>query len=192
VEISTWYLDQTDPADLRAARPPAVPVEVTRAELPSPELNRYLYTAVGGDWFWVDRLPWSWQRWYDWLDRPGVETWVASVRGTPAGYVELDGSGPGEVELAYFGLLPAFLGRGIGGHLLTVGLRQAWRLAGRWPGRPPVRRVWVHTCSLDGPAALANYQARGMRLYRTEVASVASPGEPPGPWPHADRPGAAH
>jgi GNAT superfamily N-acetyltransferase len=188
VEITTWYLEQTDPADLCAAGPPALPVEVTRVELPSPELNRFLYTAVGGDWFWLDRLTWSWQRWHDWLDRPGVETWLASVRGSPVGYVELDGHRDGEVELAYFGLLPSFIGQGIGGHLLTVALRRAWSLAERWPGREPTRRVWLHTCTFDGPAALANYQARGLRLCRMETGTMELPAEPPGPWPGADRP----
>jgi GNAT superfamily N-acetyltransferase len=188
VDVTTWYLEQTDPADLRAASPPAVPVAVTRAELVSPELSRYLYTAVGGDWFWIDRLSWSWRQWHDWLDRPGVETWLALVDGTPAGYVELDGHCDGEVELAYFGLLRSFVGKGIGGHLLTVAVQQAWSLAERWRGREQTRRVWVHTCTLDGPAALSNYRARGLQLYRTETETVELPPEPPGPWPGAHRP----
>lgn len=185
VEITTWYLEQTAPHQLRGARTPSVDVVVTRAEIVSPELNRFLYTAVGGDWHWHDRLGWSWQRWHDWLDRPGVETWLATVRGTPAGYVELDGTKAGNVELAYFGLLPAFLGRGIGGHLLAEGIQRAWTLADRWPGSAPVHRVWVHTCTTDGPAALANYRARGMRIWRTEKELVELPDEPPGPWPDA-------
>lgn len=188
MEITTWYLEQSAPAELRPARAPGVAVAVTRARLVSPELNRFLYTAVGGDWFWVDRLAWTWRQWHDWLDRAGVETWVATVDGTPAGYVELDGAGGGEVEIAYFGLLPAFVGQGIGGHLLTVGIQQAWRLAERWPERASTHRVWVHTCSMDGPAALSNYQARGMRLYRTERETAELPAAPPGPWPGAARP----
>lgn len=176
MEITTWYLEQTAAADLLPGRP--APVAVTRAELVSPELNRFLYTAVGGEWHWGDRLGWTWQRWHDWLSRPGVETWVACLRGTPAGYVELDGATlPGEVEIAYFGLLPAFVGQGIGGHLLTTALRRAWSTG--------PRRVWVHTCSLDGPAALANYRARGMRVYRTEVTVEDVPERAPGPWPGA-------
>ncbi|MEV0903131.1 GNAT family N-acetyltransferase [Actinoplanes sp. NPDC049802] len=188
VEITTWYLEQDDTAQLRSAAPPATPVAVTRAELPSPELNRYLYTAVGGDWFWSDRLGWTWQQWQDYLDRPGMETWVASVQGTPAGYAELDGHEAGRVEIAYFGLLPRFTGQGIGGHLLTVALRHAWTLPERHPGLPPVHRVTVNTCSLDGPAALANYQARGMRVHHTETRSAGSQAKAPGPWPGADRP----
>jgi GNAT superfamily N-acetyltransferase len=176
VEITTWYLEQTSPSDLRPAAP--ADVDVVRAELPSPELSRFLYTAVGGGWHWTDRLGWTWQQWQTFLDRPGIETWVAYVRGTPAGYVELDGATTsGVVEIASFGLLPDFTGRGIGGHLLTVGLRQAWALG--------PERVFVHTCSLDGPNAMANYQARGMRLFRTETTDEAVSSAPPGPWPGA-------
>lgn len=177
MEITTWYLEQRSPDELSPARPASV--TVTRAEVVSPEFNRFLYTAVGGDWRWTDRLAWTWQQWHDWLSRPGVETWVAYQRGTPAGYVELDAATHrGQVEIAYFGLLPAFVGQGIGGHLLTVALRRAWELTGE--------RVWLHTCSLDGPAALANYQARGLKLYRTETADEPV-AEPQGPWPGARR-----
>lgn len=175
MQVTTWYLEQTSPGELEPA--PRAPIDVTRAELVSPELNRFLYTAVGGDWHWHDRLTWTYARWLAWLDRPGVETWVAYDRGTPAGYVELDGATAADtVEIAYFGLLPAFTGRGIGGHLLTVGLRRAWEMG--------PERVFVHTCSLDGPAALTNYQKRGMRLYRTETADDVIP-PTMGPWPNA-------
>jgi GNAT superfamily N-acetyltransferase len=184
MEITTWYLEQTDPSELRPATAHHG-AEVRRAELVSPELNRYLYTAVGGDWYWRDRLSWDWQRWHDWLDRPGAETWVAHLRGTPVGYAELDGHVEGEVELPYFGILPSFVGQGLGGHLLTMALRRAWNLAERWPALRPPHRLWVHTCSLDGPAALANYQARGLRIYRTEIGNEDVPAIPPGPWPDA-------
>ncbi|MEV5409612.1 GNAT family N-acetyltransferase [Thermopolyspora sp. NPDC052614] len=189
MDVTTWYLEQTSPGELRAGRPTSRAVEIVRAEVPSPEFSRFLYTAVGGDWQWTDRLPWTWRQWKQWLDRPGVETWVAWVRGTPAGYVELDpGDGSaGEVEIAYFGLLPYAIGQGLGGHLLTVGAARAWDLAERWPGLTPTRRVWLHTCSLDGPAALANYKARGFRIYdtRINVPGDEDEGGTPGPWPGA-------
>lgn len=63
MEITTWYLEQTSAADVRPAAPAAV--TITRAELVSPELNRFLYTAVGGDWHWADRLGWTWRQWHD-------------------------------------------------------------------------------------------------------------------------------
>jgi len=93
------------------------------------------------------------------------------------------------VEVENFGLLPSFIGRGIGGHLLTVGLRKAWDLAERHPDLEPITRVWLNTNTEDGPAAIVNYQARGLRAYKTE--EVDRPdivGAPPGPWPGANRP----
>lgn len=188
MEITTWYLEQTSAADVTDGAAPSVPLQIGRAQLPSPELSRFLYAAVGGDWFWTDRLGWTWQQWQDYLDRDGLETWVAYVQGTPAGYIELDGTREKEVEVAYFGLLPQFAGKRIGGHLLAAGLRHAWTLGDRWAGKAPVERVWLHTCSLDGPVAMANYQARGMRVYRTETEIVELPAVTPGPWPGADRP----
>jgi GNAT superfamily N-acetyltransferase len=174
---TTSYLEMTSPADLVAAKPPKVPVEIRRAGIPSPELSRFFYTAIGGDWFWIDRLPWTYADWMKALSKPGYETWVAYVDGTPAGYFELDGED--EIEIAYFGLLPQFAGKGIGGHLLTAAIRRAWE-------RKP-KKVWVHTSSFDHEHALANYKARGFRLVKTEESAKELPDRTPGPWPGAER-----
>lgn len=186
--VTTTYLEQTAPGELRPAPTPAEPGRIGRVDEVSPEFCRFLYTAVGGDWYWLDRLSWPLAKWTEWLSRPGLETWVLWLHGAPAGYVELDAQ-PGElatqVEIAYFGLLPAFIGRGLGGHLLTTGIRHAWRMCERWPGMPAVDRVWVHTCSLDGEHALPNYQARGLRVYRKEENEQTLPPVSPGPWPGA-------
>ena len=147
VDVTTWSLEMRDPSLLRPAGPPKIPITVEQAVEPQPELNRFLYTAVGGDWYWLGRLPWTYERWTVWLDRPEVQTWVARSGGSPAGYFELERQDGTEVEIAYFGLMPQFIGRGAGGHLLTVALERAWAI-------PDVRRVWVHTCSLDHPSAL--------------------------------------
>ncbi|MGW4299345.1 GNAT family N-acetyltransferase [Streptomyces sp. NPDC004376] len=185
VPVTTWSLEQNSPGDLLpAAAPEGDAVRIVRAEVPSPEFSRFLYASVGGDIHWTDRLDWSHARWREYLARPGVETWVAYDHGTPAGYVELDAKGDGVVEIAYFGLLPAFRGRRIGGHLLSYGTARAWDLAERWPGLPPTKRVWVHTCSKDGEFALANYQRRGFALFDTEVA-LERAAATPGPWPGA-------
>lgn len=188
VLVTTTYLEQTSPTDLIPAKPPARPARITRVDELSPEFSRFLYTAVGGDWYWLERLSWSLGDWTAWLSRPGSETWVSWWQGTPVGYVELDAQ-PGphstQVELAYFGLLPRFLGRGLGGQLLTEGLTNAWSLADRWPDLPPVDRVWVHTCTLDGEHALPNYEARGLRPYRTSRSEQLLPDTRPGPWPGA-------
>jgi GNAT superfamily N-acetyltransferase len=177
VDVTTWSLEMRSPADLRPAPRPDLDLRLTRAELASPEFARFLYTAVGGDWYWLDRLGWTYAQWEERLSRPGLETWAAYVCGTPAGYFELDPQEAGSVEIAYFGLLPGFIGKGLGGWLLTQAIERAWAMG--------AERVWVHTCSLDGPSALANYQARGMTVFKRETAGQDLPGAPPGPWPGA-------
>lgn len=174
-DITIYYLEMTDPAALRRAVSKLSGVEVRQAEVTSPELNRFLYTAVGGDWYWIDRLSWSYDRWLTYLNRPELETWIISVRGTPAGYFELERQPEGNVEIAYFGLLPQFVGQGLGGYALTATIERAWAMG--------AKRVWVHTCTLDHPQALANYLARGFRLYHQETESKEIPARPIGPWP---------
>jgi ribosomal protein S18 acetylase RimI-like enzyme len=159
VTVTTWSLEQTSPADLvPSAGDPGPEVRIVRAQAPSPEFSRFLYASVGADCSWTDRLSWTYGQWEAYLNRPVVETWVAYDRGTPAGYIELEGQPKGQVEIAYFGLLPAFRGRRIGGRLLSFGIGRAWEMTG-------TERVWVHTCSLDGPHALANYEKRGFRIF---------------------------
>ncbi|WP_329302192.1 GNAT family N-acetyltransferase [Streptomyces sp. NBC_00659] len=184
INVTTWSLEQTAPADLLPASAPDGDLRIVRAEVPSPEFSRFLYASVGGDILWTDRLGWTYAQWQEVLDRPGTETWVAYDRGTPAGYVELDAQDDGVVEIAYFGLLPAFRGRRIGGHLLSFGTARAWDLAERRPGRAGTKRVWLHTCSKDGEHAMDNYQRRGFRLFDTKVEQEEEAATP-GPWPGA-------
>ena len=167
----------TTPSELRPSLEPAPPVEIRRATVVSPELGRFLYTAAGGNWYWIDRLSWSYEQWLERLSHPRVETWVMYEGGAPAAYFELDGIADGDVEIAYLGVLPAFMGRGLGGWLLTEAIRRAWAMG--------TRRVWVHTCTLDAPHALANYRARGMRVSKEHVEAIELPDVPPGPWPGA-------
>ena len=178
-EVTTYYLEMLSPSELRRAAVRVEGFEVKRAEIPCPELNRFLYTSVGGNWHWIDRLVWSYSEWLQYLDRPELETWVGYVSGTVAGYFELEMQKNREVEIAYFGLLPQFIGMGLGGSLLTAAVERAWKMG--------ASRVWVHTCTLDGPFALRNYQSRGFRLFKKERAWKTLPDLPPGPWPGAEK-----
>ena len=146
-----WYLE------LEALRPKTADAEIVHAAVPYGALNRFFYVEIGRDFHWVDRLDWSAQRWQAWADR--VETWVAYDRGTPAGYAEIQLL-PDRAEIAFFGLLEPFRGRGIGGALLT---RAAQR------GLDLKARVTLNTCELDGPHALRNYEARGFRVVEERV-----------------------
>jgi len=172
-------LETTDASDVRGSAEPKVSPVLTRVGTPSPEYSRFFYRAVGGNWYWVDRIPWTYDQWSEWVQAPGYELWVCTVDGAPAGYFELDRAPDGNVELAYFGLLPGYAGLGLGGWLLTQALRRAWETQG-------TTRVWVHTCDLDSPTALANYKARGLRPYETttEYRDLRKP--TPGPWRGAE------
>jgi GNAT superfamily N-acetyltransferase len=126
---------------------------VRRVDPPDGAVNRSFYESVGRDYSWTDHLGRD-DAWWQ-AHAESVETWLLMG---DAGYYELHRVGA-DVEIAYFGLLPAFHGRGLGGALLEHALRRGFMLGSR---------VWVHTCTLDGPHALANYRARGLVVYRVE------------------------
>lgn len=173
VDVTTWCLEMLDPEQLRPKLLDCPDLVIRQAQIPCPEFSRFLYTSVGNQWHWYSRLDWSLDRWLAYLSQSDIETWVAYVAGTPAGYIELGKHTTGDVEIVYFGLLPQFIGQGIGGHLLTKGVERAWAMA--------ASRVWVHTCSLDGPFAYKNYEARGFICYDTKVAIQDLPAAPPEP-----------
>jgi GNAT superfamily N-acetyltransferase len=178
-------LETTSSSDIVSSSEPKVAPVLTRVGAPTPEYSRFFYRAVGGNWYWVDRIPWTYAQWSEWVDAPGYELWVCTVEGSPAGYFELDRADDGNVELAYFGLLPGYTGLGLGGWLLTQALSRAW-------ADERTIRVWVNTCDLDSPTALANYTARGLRPVGTTTEYRDLRQSTPGPWRGADRPPILH
>jgi GNAT superfamily N-acetyltransferase len=164
VQVVRTYLEMKSPDELSAAPVPAVRARVERVEGCPPSFFRYLYGAVGGPYHWVDRLRWTEDDIRGYLSTPGVSLWVLYAAGAPGGYFELKRQDDASVEIAYFGLLPEFVGRGLGKYMLTEAVREAWRQG--------ATRVWLHTCTLDGHAALPNYRARGFSPYKQEVYTV--------------------
>jgi GNAT superfamily N-acetyltransferase len=136
---------------------PPQDVSVDRAFAPSVPFYRFLYNSVGANHCWVDRnrLP------DDELRRivqdECVEIHCLFVKDRVAGYSELDRRQPGEIELAYFGLFPEFIGQGLGKFFL------GWTVDLAWSYQP--ERVWLHTCDLDHPAALPTYLQAGFSIY---------------------------
>src|SRR5512143_3033941 len=106
VHIVTHHLERIDPAQLRPARASADRYTWQPVTVPSPEFSHFLYRAVGGDWYWLYRVPWSRERWQAHVDRAELSTWVGYVGGAPAGYAELERQAEAAVEILYFGLLP--------------------------------------------------------------------------------------
>jgi GNAT superfamily N-acetyltransferase len=160
VEVVRTYLELRNRDDFRPARIARDDVRLVRRDPCSAADYRRLYRSVGERWHWRDRLTWNDETLHAHLASPGVGIWELVVGGVSAGYFELRRTPDDEVEVAYFGLVPTFIGQGLGGHLLTCAVEQAWSLG--------ARRVWLHTCTLDSPHALPNYKARGFREFRTE------------------------
>jgi GNAT superfamily N-acetyltransferase len=162
IEVLRTYLEMREPPSwLAAAQSPDPLVRVERMAGCPPSFFRYLYAEVGRNYHWVDRLAWTDDTAREYMADPTVSLWLLSVAGSPAGYFELKRHDDASAEIAYFGLLPEFIGRGLGRFLLTVAVREAWASG--------ANRVWLHTCSLDDPAALPNYKARGFRPFKTET-----------------------
>ena len=154
----TTYLELTDPNQLRPKRVRLPGLEIRQLEALCPEFNWFLHEAVGADYLWGGREDWGRAEWTAYLDRPELETWVAYVRGAPAGYFDIEKQTDGSVEIISLGLLARHFGQGLGGHLLTVTVERAWVIG--------ANRVWLHTCTHDHEHALANYLARGFQIVK--------------------------
>jgi GNAT superfamily N-acetyltransferase len=166
ISVTRTYLEMYSPDELRSAERPSDAPRIDRVEECPASFFRYLYAEVGRAYHWTDRLGWSEDKIRGHLGDPAVSLWVLNWRGAPAGYFELSHRGDA-VEIAYFGLLPEFVGRGWGKFLLTEAVRTAWSLG--------PAKVWLHTCTLDHPAALPNYVSRGFKPVRQEVYSTVMP-----------------
>jgi GNAT superfamily N-acetyltransferase len=167
VETLVTYLEMTAPPERPATLPPGPAVEIRRAVRPTTSFYRYLYDAVGGPWTWTERRLMSDGALAAIVRDLRVEVLVLWVDGVPAGYAELDRRSPPDIELAYFGLIPEFIGQGLGRFLLDHAVRRAWSYE--------PRRLWVHTCDLDHPRALGVYENSGFRVYDRRLGRVTLP-----------------
>jgi GNAT superfamily N-acetyltransferase len=160
VEVRVFYLEM-----LSAGAQPVPPLPegmtLVHARSPSVAFYRFLYNTVGRDYHWYSRGRLSDAQLSAVLSDPGNEVHVLYSEGVPAGFAELDRRTPGEVELVQFGLMPEFIGRGLGKTFLRHIIRRAWDYE--------PRRFWLHTCTLDHPAALPNYLNAGFALYREQT-----------------------
>ena len=156
--LITTYLEMTAPEQLRAEYINTPGIDVRPESFTDPAAYRELYSSVGEMWNWRDRLLMADDDLIAALAKADIS--VLYVDGEAAGYIELTNDGAGDFEIGYFGLRPAFFGRGLGKHLLSYGVQRAWDSG--------AKRVWLHTCNLDGPAALANYLARGFVVTHVE------------------------
>jgi GNAT superfamily N-acetyltransferase len=171
--LVTTYLEMQSHLEMRKAKGETLNKNFAIRELTQPDwkFNREMYFKVGENWKWTDKRPWTDEQWKEYATDPNLRTFAGHMGDEVAGYFELLRSSIAchpshvtrrndEIEIAYFGLLSLFIGRGLGGALLTSAIENAWS----WSPRPS--RVWVHTCNRDHPGALTNYQARGFKIYK--------------------------
>jgi GNAT superfamily N-acetyltransferase len=161
IEVTRTYLEMRDASELRSALSVDPLIRIEPQPDCSVELFRFLYVEVGQNYHWIDRLPWTDEEIAAHLQLPENSVWLMTYDGETAGYFELRKCEDGSAEVAYFGLMPQFIGRGFGKHLLTCATQQAWA--------DGANRVWLHTCTLDDPAALPNYLKRGFKPFKTET-----------------------
>jgi GNAT superfamily N-acetyltransferase len=156
VAVKTTYLEMLDPPQT-VIPPPVEGVEVIRVDKPRIAFYRELYDSVGRDWHWLERKRLADDELSAIIHDKLVEFHVLYVAGEPAGFCELDLRTENQVQLMYFGLVPEFIGRGLGKYFLNWIVRKAW-----FSGP---QRVWLHTCELDHQAALPNYRKAGFVVF---------------------------
>jgi len=170
VSVLRTYLELRTPAP--DAPLPPLPAGVAVAEERPCDVSTYraLYAAVGSAYHWRDRLAWSDDRLAQHLARDAVRVWILRDAHGAGGFFELERHADGSVEISYFGLVPSRHGRGLGRALLERAIHEGWRAG--------AERLWLHTCTLDGPAALPNYRARGFVPFRSETYETELPDAP--------------
>ena len=172
IETVVTHLEMTSPPPPRPPLHPHGQLALLRLASPSVAFYRYLYATVGEPWLWYERRMMADEELAAVISAPGVEISVLYAEGEPAGYVEMDYGNKADrsesgANLAYFGLVPHWTGRGLGAFLLGRAVEEAWRRG--------TKRLWVQTCTLDHPRALALYQKAGFVPYKQESKVIDDP-----------------
>ena len=158
--VTITYLEMRSPAEILAKPDADEGFMIRECPVELWQLNRFLYLAVGESCGWNSKSNWSEDQWRNYADSKKLRTVVAYFDGIPIGYFELNENGIQEIEIVCLGLIPEYRGQGLGGVLLSAALKVAWK------SEP--QRVWVRICRNDHEIALANYQSRGMKVYRVD------------------------
>lgn len=169
LEVTFTYLEMCEPPNQSPARPPSLKHSVMLTRLMDPTISfyRYLYNAVGEPWLWYERRIMEDEKLLSIIHDDLIEIYCLFVGGVPAGYAELNRREGLDIELSYFGLIPEFIGKGLGRYFLEAIIDIAWSY---YPNR-----FWLHTCTLDHPSALPNYQRRGFSSFDQKTRKVMDP-----------------
>ena len=164
-EISRKYLEIKSINYLKEAQKPSKNFSLSFTKLNDFQLNKFFYKQVGKEYRWIDRLVWDDNQWINYVENPKVKTYVLKEKENLVGYFEIIFDFEKKhSEIAYFGILSEYFGKKYGGYLLSVAINKSFVKG--------INRIWVHTCSLDHKNALKNYQARGMKIFKSEKINV--------------------
>lgn len=159
------HLEMIEPPPRRADPPGAW--SLRRVDTPALAWYRDIFRRVGEDWFWFSRARMNDAELAARIHAPGIEVYALSADGRDEGLLELDFREPGQCELVYFGVTAGLIGTGAARFLINRALERAWSGG--------VRRLWVHTCTIDHPSALAFYQRSGFRAFRRQIEVADDP-----------------
>ena len=160
LEVKRTYLEIKSIKDLKIVDKPKDNCSLVQVDPPDIQLNKFLYKHIGKKYRWIDRLHWDQKKWSDYLNKPNIKTFVLKEKENLIGFFEQIIENNYDFEIAYFGILEEYFGKKYGKYLLSEAIKNSFF--------QNAQRVWVHTCSLDHKNALSNYQARGMKIFKSE------------------------
>jgi ribosomal protein S18 acetylase RimI-like enzyme len=164
-EIKRNYLEINSLQNLKEKNCPSENYSLNLIDPINFQLNKFFYKNIGKNHEWIDRLIWTEEQWIDYLSSERVKTYVLKFKDDLVGFFELIHNLENqEIEIAYFGILEEYQNKKLGSFLLSEAIKVSFK--------NNIKRVWVHTCSLDHKNALNNYIARGMKVFKTETLNI--------------------
>ena len=164
-EVKRNYLEINSIQDLIEVVKPTNDYSLNLLKPTNFQLNKFFYKNIGKKHKWIDRLVWTETQWIDYVSSKKVNTYIFKKNEDLVGFFELiDHFEKQEIEIAYFGLLEEYQNKNLGSFLLSQAIKKSFE--------KKIKRVWLHTCSLDHQNALNNYIARGMRIFKTETVLI--------------------
>ena len=164
-QLERSYLEIRSINELVVKNKPFNDLYLEKVNLPDFQLNRFFYKEIGKKHSWTDRLAWSDIKWTNYLESPGVNTYILKQNNDLIGYFEqIFDKDKLDCEIAYFGILEEYIGKQLGGYLLSEAIKTSFKIGSK--------RIWVHTCSLDHKNALKNYLSRGMKVFKSEILNL--------------------
>ena len=165
-EVKRNYLEITSLNDLKEGNKPTKDYSLNLIDPVDFQLNKFFYKNIGKKHKWTDRLVWSEEKWISYVSSKNVNTYVLKCKDDLVGFFELIiYQEKNEIEIAYFGILEEYQNKKLGSYLLSEAIKESFH-------KKNVKRVWLHTCSLDHKNALNNYLVRGMKIFKTEIINV--------------------